>query len=200
MLYRSTARVSLTEAGRFFKARRRKNCSCSIDLSCGPAPQRVAKGVKSEFRIGTSWSTSGLLCCRRLRAMTPRTAALSFLDRLRRAAGPRSHTGDTRSKHRHWDSWAEICLTPRKDIDHGLIHTCAIRAIFCCSGASTRQTASEVRLDDLKGERWIAIEEERVPGFKILLTQLLRPADFAPKGFGLERAVVPGTCEKNRPR
>jgi len=40
---------------------------------------------------------------------------------------------------------------------------------------------TEVRLRDLKEERWITIREEEIPGFKILLLQVLKPAQFTPK-------------------
>ena len=36
---------------------------------------------------------------------------------------------------------------------------------------------------DLKQERWIALGEEEVPGFRVLLAQIMRPAQVAPK-FG----------------
>jgi DNA-binding transcriptional LysR family regulator len=46
-------------------------------------------------------------------------------------------------------------------------------------------------LRDLREARWIALAEEEVPGFKILMTQIMRPAQFTPK-FGRKAQSLAG--------
>jgi DNA-binding transcriptional LysR family regulator len=173
---RSTTKVHLTEAGRFFQQQAEK-LLMQLDIAVTGA-QRIAKGTRGNFRIGTDWSAPGLFITDAARELHQRYPGLSidFIE-----LPGHEHTQAIREQKIDVGFVSGNLLTPRKDIDYCLIYTCAIKAILPAEHPLANQT--EVRLRDLKEERWIAIEEEIIPGFKVLTTQIIRPAQFTPK-FG----------------
>lgn len=173
---RSTSKVRLTEAGRFFQQEAGK-LLVQLDIAVASA-QRIAKGATGEFRIGTYWSASALSITDAARELHERNPELSidFVE-----LPDHEHTQAIRDQKIDVGFVSRHRLTSRKDIDHRLIYTCAVKAILPRKHPLANR--SEVRLRDLKQERWIAIEEKEIPGFKVLLAQILRPAHFTPK-FG----------------
>jgi len=173
---RSTTRVNLTQAGRFFRQQAEKML-VQLDIAVTGA-QRIAKGTTGEFRIGTAWNASGLFIADAAHELHERCPALA-IDFVELPA--HQHTQAVRDQNIDVGFVSGNMLRPRKDVDYGLIYTCPIKAVLPMEHPQASRT--EVRLHELKQERWIAIEEEEIPGFKVLLTQLLRPAQFTPK-FG----------------
>jgi LysR family transcriptional regulator, benzoate and cis,cis-muconate-responsive activator of ben and cat genes len=173
---RSTSKVNLTEAGRYFQQQAEK-ILMQLAIAVTGA-QRIAKGTTGEFRIGTAWNASGLFIADAARELHERHPALA-IDFVELPA--HQHAQAVRDQNIDVGFVSGNLLTPRKDIDHCLIYTCAIKAVLPMEHPQANRT--KVRLHELKQERWIAIEEEEIPGFKVLLTQLLRPAQFTPK-FG----------------
>ncbi len=173
---RSTTKVQLTEAGRFFKQQVEK-LLMQLDIAVTGA-QRIAKGTTSNFRIGTDWNTARLFVTDAARELHQRHPGLSidFVE-----LPGYEHTQAIRDRKIDVGFVSGKLLTPRKDIDYRLLCTCPIKAILPMEHSLANQT--EVRLRDLKEERWITIREEEIPGFKILLLQVLKPAQFTPK-FG----------------
>jgi DNA-binding transcriptional LysR family regulator len=173
---RSTTKVYLTETGRFFQEQAGK-LLMQLDIVVTGA-QRMAKGTTGEFRIGTAWNSSTLLitdAARELREQHP-GLSIDFVE-----IPDYEHTQAIRDQKLDVGFVSRLRLTPRKDIDYAPICSCAVKAILPKTHPLADQ--AEVRLRDLKEERWITIEEEEIPGFKALLTQILRPAQFTPK-FG----------------
>jgi DNA-binding transcriptional LysR family regulator len=173
---RSTAKVQLTEAGRFFQHQVEK-LLMQLDIAV-TGGQRIAKGMTSNFRIGTDWNTARLFVTDAARELHQRHPGLSidFVE-----LPGYEHTQAIRNQRIDVGFVSGRLLTPRKDIDYRLLCTCPIKAVLPMEHPLAHQT--EVRLRDLKAERWITIREEEIPGFKILLLQVLKPAQFTPK-FG----------------
>lgn len=173
---RSTTKVHLTEAGRFFQQQVEK-LLMQLDIAVTGA-QRIAKGTRGDFKIGTDWSTARLFVTDAARELHQGHPGLSidFVE-----LPGYEHTQAIRDRSIDVGFVSGKLLTPRKDIDYCLLCTCPIKAILPMEHPLANQT--EVRLRDLKEERWITIREEEIPGFKILLLQVLKPAQFTPK-FG----------------
>jgi DNA-binding transcriptional LysR family regulator len=173
---RSTSKVHATKAGRFFQQQAGK-LLMQLDIAVTGA-QRIAKGATDEFRIGIDWRASELFIADAARELHERHPELSidFVE-----LPGHEHTQAIRDQKIDVGFVSGNVLTPRKDIGNSLIYTCAVKAILPKGHPLAERT--EVRLRDLKQERWIAMAEEEIPGFKVLMTQLLRPAMVAPK-FG----------------
>ena len=173
---RSTTKVRLTEAGRFFQQQVGK-LLMQLDIAVTGA-QRIAKGTKGDFRIGTDWSASGLFITDAAHELHLDHPGLSidFIE-----MPDHEHTQAVRDQKIDVGFVSGVILTPRKDIDFCLIYVGAIKAVLPMEHPLAAETM--VRLRDLKGERWIALGEEDFPGAKVLLTQFLKPAQFSPR-FG----------------
>jgi DNA-binding transcriptional LysR family regulator len=173
---RSTTKVRSTEAGRFFQQRANK-LLMELDIAVTGA-QRIAKGATGELRIGTDWSASELLVAGAARELHERHPEISidFVE-----LPTHEHARAIRDQQIDVGFVSGDMLTPRKYIDYGLIYTCAIKVVLPAGHPLAKQARVQVR--DLKQERWITILEEENPGFRVLLTQLLRPAQVVPK-FG----------------
>jgi DNA-binding transcriptional LysR family regulator len=173
---RTTAKVQLTEAGYFLQQQAGK-LLMQFDIAVTGA-QRIAKGTTGDFRIGTDWSAAGLFiteAARELHQLYP-GLSIDFVE-----LPGYEHIQAIRDKKINVGFIGGILLTPRKDIVCRLISTCAIKAILPREHPLANQ--AEVRLRDLKQERWITISEQEIPGFKVLLLHILKPAQFTPK-FG----------------
>jgi DNA-binding transcriptional LysR family regulator len=174
---RSTAKVNLTEAGRFLQQQLGKFLM-QLDIVLTGA-QRIAKGTKGVFRIATGWwGADELFVVEAARELHDRHPEL-LLDFVELAFHEQSQA--IRNQKIDVGFVSRTRLMPRKDIDYCLIHTCGLNAILPKAHPLAGQ--STVRLRDLKDERWITVEETETPGFKRLFTQLLRPAGFTAK-FG----------------
>lgn len=173
---RSTTKVQLTEAGRFLQLQAGK-VLMQLDIAVTGA-QQIAKGMSGNFRIGTDWNAAGLFITDAARELHQRHPGLSidFVE-----LPGHEHTHAVRGQKIDVGFVSGLQLTPRKDIDYCLINTCAIKAILPMEHTLANQAS--VRLRDLKQERWITIVEDEIPGFKAMVLQILRPAQFTPK-FG----------------
>jgi DNA-binding transcriptional LysR family regulator len=173
---RSTTKVQLTGAGRFLQQQAGK-LLMQLDIAVTGA-QQIAKGMAGNLRIGADWSAAGLFITEAARELHQRHPGLSidFVE-----LPGHEHVQAVRDQRINVGFVGGILLTPRKDIDYSLICTCAVRAILPAEHPSANRT--EVRLRDLKEERWITIADEEIPGFKALVSQILRPAQFTPR-FG----------------
>jgi DNA-binding transcriptional LysR family regulator len=181
---RSTTKVDLTEAGRFLRHHGVKLLEQLDDAVNGA--KRVANGEKESLKIGTGWNSSQLLiadAARELHEVSP-LLAIDFVE-----MPSHRHLQALRSRQLDLGFVSGNMLTPRKDIDYRLIYRCGLKAIL--PKAHPLAGNKKVRLRDLKQERWIAIDEKERPGFKVLMAQILRPAQFAPK-FGRSAQSFPG--------
>ena len=173
---RSTTRVRSTEAGSFFQQRASK-LLMQLDIAITGA-QRIAKCAPGELRIGTDWSASELSIAGAARELHERHPEISidFVE-----LPTHEHAQAIRDQRIDVGFVSGNLLTPRRDIDYRLIYSCAIKVVLPAGHPLANQNRVCVR--DLKQERWVTIMEEEIPGFKVLLTQLLRPALVVPK-FG----------------
>jgi DNA-binding transcriptional LysR family regulator len=170
---RTTAKVRLTDAGRFFQQQAGK-LLIQVDIAVTGA-QRIAHGAKGEFRIGLNWRLPELFISDAAREFHHRHPELSidFVE-----LPVHEHIRAIRDQKIDVGFVSRNRLTEWKDIDCCPIYTCALKVVLPREHPLAEQP--EVRLCDLRQERWLALEEEEVPGFKVLLTQMLRPAGLVP--------------------
>jgi DNA-binding transcriptional LysR family regulator len=151
---RTTTKVSLTEAGRFLQLQLGK-LLMQLDIVLTGA-QRIAKGTTGDFRIGTTWNSAELFtfvtdAARELHEGHPELS-IDFVELL-----PHEQIQAVRDQKIDVGFTSRFRLTPRKDIDHCLIYSGALLAVLPETHPLAKQ--AEVRLRDLKEERWIALAE-----------------------------------------
>jgi DNA-binding transcriptional LysR family regulator len=175
---RSTTHVRLSEAGRALHQQVGK-VLIQLDIVLTSA-QRIAKGTTGQLRIGTAWNFGGLSAfindaAREFHEVHPEVS-IDFLE-----LPPHEQIQAVRDEKIDVGCVGRYLLSPRKDIDSRLIFSGAMMAVL----PKTHRFAdrAEVCLRDLKEERWIALADELVPGFKTLMMQVVRPAHMTPK-FG----------------
>jgi DNA-binding transcriptional LysR family regulator len=181
---RTTTQVRLTEAGQYLQQHAEK-LLFQLDLALTGA-SRVAQGNRLTFRIGTDWNASALPVAAAARALIERhpNITVDFVE-----LPGHEHTQAVREGAIDVGFVPGLAKVPGADIAHGSIHVSAIRAIVHQTNRLADRPA--VRLRDLKDERWVALDDKEVPGFKALMRQIVRPAQFAPK-FGRTAPSLPG--------
>ncbi len=174
LFVRTTTRVRLTEAGRYFRQQAEK-LLIQLDLAVTGASQ-VAKASRLTFRIGTDWNASALPITAAARGLIElhHNITVDFVE-----LPGHEHTHAVREGEIDVGFVPGISKIPGSDIEHGLIHRSTLKAIVHQSNPLADRPS--VRLRDLKEERWIAIDDQEVPGFKTLVRQIVRPAQFSPK-------------------
>jgi DNA-binding transcriptional LysR family regulator len=173
---RSTTKVSLTEAGEFFRHQAGR-LLMQLDLAVTGA-QRIAQGITGDFRIGSGWGDAALFVAEAARELHERHPELSidFVE-LR----PHEQLPAIREHRVDVGFVSDSLMGPGKDTVARLIYTGDVKAVLPMAHPLAGQAM--IRLRDLRDERWITMEEKEISGFKALLTQILRPARFTPK-FG----------------
>ncbi len=173
---RTTTQVRLTEAGLYLQQQAEK-ILFQIDLAVTGAT-RVAQGSRLTFRIGIDWNAAALPITAAARALieSHSNITVNFVE-LR----GHEHTNAVR------EGQIDVGFVPRQgkvrgsDIEYGFILKSPVRAILHQSNPLANQPS--LRLRDLKHERFVALDDKEVSGFKTLMRQIVRPAQFVPK-FG----------------
>jgi DNA-binding transcriptional LysR family regulator len=181
---RTTTQVRLTEAGRYLQQHLEK-IFFHIDLAVTGAT-RVAQGSRLNFRIGTDWNASALPITAAARGLIESNPNITvdFVE-----LPGYEHTHAVREGKIDVGFVPGVIKVPGSDIEFGAIHISALKVVL---HQSNRLADRElVRLRDLKNERWIALNDKEVPGFKTLMRRIVRPAQFVPK-FGRTAKSLPG--------
>jgi DNA-binding transcriptional LysR family regulator len=181
---RTTTQVRLTEAGGYLQQQAEK-LLFQLDLAVTGAT-RVAQASRLNFRIGTDWNASALPLAAAARGLIEDQANLTVdfveLPGHEHAYAVREGTIDVGFVPGQGK-------VPSADLDYGFIHRCAVKAV--CHETNRLADRPCVRLRDLKEERFVALDDKEVPGFKTLMRQIVRPAQFVPK-FGRTASSFPG--------
>jgi DNA-binding transcriptional LysR family regulator len=183
---RSTTRVDLTPAGEFFRQQAGK-LLMQLDIAVTGA-QRIAHGTTSVLRIGTAWNVGAaeLFVTEAANELRERHPQLSIefveLPFHEHVAAIRDRRIDVGFVGREW-------LSSRKDISFRLIYSGAMKAVL--PGSHPLAGRAAVGLRELKEERWLTLVDDEVPGFRALLTRVLRPAQFTPR-FGPSARSIHG--------
>jgi len=181
---RTTTHVRLTEAGRYLQQQAEK-ILFQVDLAVTGA-SRVAQGSRLTFRIGTDWNASALPVAAAARGLIERNPDLTvdFVE-----LPGHEHTLALREGRIDVGFVPGVSRVPATDIEYGCIHISELKVVM----HQTNRLADRalVRLRDLRDERWVALDDREVPGFKTLMRQLVRPGQFVPK-FGRTAPSLPG--------
>lgn len=181
---RTTTQVSLTDAGRYFRPQVEKLLG-QLDISITSA-QQLAKGKTVSFKIGCDWNASALpitTAARLLREQHPEVT-VDFVE----LAG-HAHPEAVRARKIDVGFVAGLQAAARSDLQYSHLYAGPLLAIL--PEAHELAARSALKLRDLRNERWLVMTEEEVPGFKALMTQICRPAQFTPK-FGRSASSLKG--------
>jgi DNA-binding transcriptional LysR family regulator len=173
---RTTSKVKLTDAGAFFRLQVEK-LLVQLDIATTGA-RRVAQKTGAQIRIGSDWNASALpitSAAHEFRSRYP-GVAVDFVE-----LPGFEHAFAIRTAKIDVGFVPGVVLAPRADLKAEVIHTCSMKVVLPANHALAGQ--SKVSLNALRDERWVAIADEEVPGFKTLIARLMRPARFSPK-FG----------------
>jgi DNA-binding transcriptional LysR family regulator len=181
---RSTTQVTLTPSGAFFRQQVEKILT-QVDLAV-TGVREIAKGASGTFRIGSDWNASGLPVATAARILAQRHPKLTvdFVE-----LPGHEHIAAVRARKIDIGFIPGLLRGARSDVDYGLISATPFKVILPESHPFAGRKALRVR--DLKNERWLFLAEAEVPGFKTLMTQVLRPAQFTPK-FGRSARSLAG--------
>jgi DNA-binding transcriptional LysR family regulator len=176
LFQRTTARVRLTDAGIHFRQQAEK-LLLQLDQAVADA-RAIAEGSRGRLRIGSDWNASALpitSAAHEFRVRHP-DVPIDFVE-----LPGFEHAAAVLDGRIDIGFVAGVAMALRTDVQAEIIHTCAMKAVLPVGHPLAAK--AKVRMHDLQSERWIAIAEEEVPGFKTLTAQLMRPAQFTPR-FG----------------
>jgi DNA-binding transcriptional LysR family regulator len=173
---RSTTKVKLTDAGAFFRLQVEK-LLMQLDIAATGA-LRVAQETGGQIRIGSDWNASALpitAAAHEFRTRYP-GVAVDFVE-----LPGFEHAFAIRNAKIDVGFVPGVVLATRADLKAEVIHTCPMKVVLPAGHAMAGM--AKVSLKDLRNERWVAIAEEEIPGFKTLTARLMHPARFPPR-FG----------------
>ena len=183
LLQRSTSQVRLTDAGRHFLEETRELLRRLEEAV--QSTRRVGAGVTGELNIGSDWNLPAPIAAaaRQLLQDCP-GLAINFVElpsheHIAAVLDGRIHVGFVASR--------QIGL--REGLEFLHILSSPMRILLPLS--HPRAEERSVPLRALRDERWIALDEARYPGFRALMSQIMRPAQFTPR-FGRTTGSLQG--------
>ncbi len=179
---RTTARVSLTESGRFL-LKKVDRVLGQLDVAVGDA-QHIAKGAAHMLKIGIDYDVSSVPIAAAARALRERNPKLSaeFVE-----LPMYQHLDAVRSGAIDIGFISGLLSGSRKGIESALVYTCGFKVILPLGHAFAGR--KPIRLADLKAEHWVVASD--FPGFAGMLTQIFRRSGFAPR-FGPSAQSISG--------
>ncbi len=183
LFHRTTTKVSLTEMGHYFRQQTRR-LVMQFDIAITGA-QQMSRGASGTLRVGCDWRMSLRLipiaaAARRFRELNPKLS-VQFVE-----IPSHEHLNAVRDHAIDLGFSASIFLGTTDDLE--LRRLCAIRMKVLFPRGHRLSTRSKVTLRELKNERWLALDSESVPGYRVLMSQILQ---FTPK-YGLTTTSLPG--------
>lgn len=182
LFHRTTARVSLTEMGHYFRQQTAK-LLLQLDIATTGA-QQLAKGKAGTLRIGCDWNQAGLPIARAARRLAARDphVAVQFAE-----VPCHEHIARLRDHALDVGFVPSIFLGATCD-DLALRSLVRFRIKVIMPPDHPLATRTMVSLRELKNERWMALDAERVPGFRVIMAEVLQ---FTPK-YGVTTTSAPG--------
>jgi DNA-binding transcriptional LysR family regulator len=183
LFHRTTTKVSLTEMGHYFRQQTRK-LVMQLDIAVTGA-QQMSRGASGTLRVGCDWRTNNsrlpiAAAARRFRELNPRLS-VQFVE-----IPSHEHVNAVRDHSIDLGFSASIFLGATDDLE--LRRLCAIRMKVLLPKGHRLETRPKVTLRELKNERWLALDSESVPAYRVLMAQVLQ---YTPK-YGLTTTSLPG--------
>lgn len=181
LLFRTTTKVSLTEMGHYFRQQTRK-LVMQLDIAVTGA-QQMAKGTAGTIRIGCDWNYGGIPIATAARTFGERNSRTSVqfveLPSHEHLTALRNHTIDLGFA-------VSFFLGDTDDLELRKLYGVKLSVIL----PPTHRFANRpsVTLQELKNERWIALNPDGVPGYRVVMAEILQ---YTPK-YGLATASMPG--------
>lgn len=181
LFYRTTAKVALTEMGHYFREQTRK-IMIQLDIAATGA-QQLAKGTGSTLKIGCDWRTPGLpiaAAAKRLNEVN-RSVTVQFVEvpTHEHVSGVRDHTLDV-------GFVPSVLLGESEDLN--LRSLCTLKMKVVLPAGHRLAARSALSLRELKEERWLALDMDSLPGFRVIMSEILQ---YTPK-YGLTTTSFPG--------
>lgn len=182
LFHRTTARVTLTEMGHYFRQQTEK-IMLQLDIAATGA-QQLAKGKSGTLRIGCDWRNPRLPIARAARRFAARNphVEIQFVE-----VRGHEHLGRLRDHSLDIGFVPSIFLGTNCD-DLSLRSLVRFKIKVLLPSDHPLASRSEVSLRELKHERWMALDAESAPGFRVIMAQLLQ---FTPK-YGVTTSSTPG--------
>lgn len=181
LLHRTTVKVSLTEMGQYFRQQTRR-LIVQLDIAITGA-QQLSKGAAGTLKVGCDWRANSLpiaAAARRFTEMNPQLS-VQFVELASHAhlAAVRDHTIDV-------GFVPSIYLGDTEGLELRHIHTVRMKVVLPKGHRLAAKTS--VHLRELKNDRWLALDLDSMPGFRVLMAQILQ---FTPR-YGLTTTSLPG--------
>lgn len=171
LFHRTTAKVSLTETGEYFRQQTRK-ILMQLDIAVTGA-QQLTKGASGTLRIGCDWRIPGLpiaAAARRFRETSPRVAVeFVELPTHQHIAGVRDHSLDVGFA-------PSIFLGDAEDLELRSLYKLKVKVLLPFGHRLASRQA--ITLRELKDERWLTVDSDSLPGARGIMSQILQ---FTPK-------------------
>jgi DNA-binding transcriptional LysR family regulator len=181
LFHRTTTRVSLTEMGHYFQEQMR-HILMQCDIAVTGARQ-LSKGTSGTLRVGCDWQTMGWPIAAAARSLLELNSRLSveFVER-----PVYEHVTAVREREIDVGFTAAIFLLATDDLELRRICSLKMRALL----PKGHRFASRARLSlkDLKGERWLALSPQNLPGYRVIMAKILQ---YTPK-FGMTTTSMSG--------
>ena len=180
LFYRTTTKVQLTELGRYFRQQTIRPVM-QLDIAITGA-QQIAKGFSGKIKVGCDWPIVGLplaITARIYREHNP-NLSVEFVE-----APIREHTAAVR------DHSMDVAFVPAFFVNENdnleMRHVCDVRVKVILPAGHKFAGRKHLALTDLENERWLALDAESIPGYRVIMSEVLQ---FQPK-YGLTTASMP---------
>lgn len=181
LFHRTTTKVSLTEAGEYFRQQTRR-VLVQLDIAASGV-QQMARGSAGTLRIGCDWRAQMLpiaTAARRLRDINSKINVQFVEMRVHEhVIAVRNHVIDVGFA-------LSIFLGDTADLELQSLPPLKLKVALPRGHRLANRT--QVDLRDLKNERWLAMDAEGLPGFRVLMAQILQ---YTPK-YGVTTTSLPG--------
>lgn len=171
LFQRTTVKVRLTEAGEYFRQQTHK-VLIQLDIAASGV-QQMGIGNAGTLKLGCDWRTITVPVANAARIFreTNHRFSVQFID-----VPTYEHPTAVRNRTVDLGFVSSLVLGGISDLE--LHRLCELKPIVILP--KTHRLASRVRINlrDLADERWIALDAESMPGFRVLLAQLLK---FTPR-------------------
>jgi LysR family transcriptional regulator, benzoate and cis,cis-muconate-responsive activator of ben and cat genes len=180
LFHRTTSKVSLTEMGVYFRQQTQR-IMMQLDIAATGA-QQIAQGTSGTLKVGCDWKTIGLPiapAARLFRKSHPRIQ-LEFVE-----MPVAEHVRAIRDHQMDVAFVPSFLLGNTEDLE--LRFLCSVRLKIILPNDHPLAPRKRLTLDDIKNERILALDADSIPGFRLIMAQILK---FQPK-YGLSTASMP---------
>ena len=176
LFIRSTTRVRLTDAGRYFYGETDRLLAQLAGSVA--AAQEIARGCRGELNLGSDWrilipqiSEAVVRYRAEFPQVTVNLVELPIHIQIDALKDGRIHLGFVH----------QAFVDTRSDLASQPLFSADMKVVVAASHPLARRTS--IPLHELRNEAWIKLDEKNHPGFRSLMVGLCKPALFTPK-FG----------------